>query len=605
MAPVSTASKAFLSALLLLCISVAATYACFTYFQASERAVTHTWEVRSAVGDLESAVNYAARARMSYLMSGDAPDLNEYKGLVSRIPAELRRLCDLTRDNPVQVDNCERLGALTTDRIRAWDETISQKLQGQVLDLNSLLQLNLRLSAQYSLATAGITAEENRLLAIRKRKAQHGFGLAVTAVVASFTIAIFLLYLHYRLLANELAAREAAERQARSSFERESAMLREQERYRSFVESVKDYAIYVLDAEGRVASWNKGAERIKGYSASEIVGQSFSRFFTEEDLREGKPEEELRIAAQQGHFEGEAWRVRKDGTRFWASNVLTAIKGEQGKLEGFAKVTRDVTERKHAEESLRRANTELAAEVAERATVEKLLAASEQALRGLSLHLLRTQDEERKRIGRELHDSLGQYLAMLKMNLDLLQMGLPAGSDPRGQLAECIRLAEESMREVRTISYLLYPPMLEEVGLKSAVPWFLEGFAVRSGVQATLEIDPEFRRLERDVELALFRVLQEGLTNVHRHSGSPTARVRLFVENGYAVLEIQDRGRGIPRHLLASSSQEWQGSIGVGIRGMNERMQQLGGRLEVASSESGTTVTARVPGAQPVSALSA
>src|SRR5579862_6953167 len=150
-----------------------------------------------------------------------------------------------------------------------------------------------------------------------------------------------------------------------------------EEKFRLFVEAVEDYAIYTLDPEGRVTSWNQGAERITGYSASEIVGQHFSLFFTEEDKREQKPQHELQIAAEQTRFETEAWRVRKGGSQFWANVVLTAIKDDRGTLMGFVKVTRDFTERMRASEVLRQTNIALAAEVNERKAAEEKLAASE------------------------------------------------------------------------------------------------------------------------------------------------------------------------------------------------------------------------------------
>lgn len=235
-------------------------------------------------------------------------------------------------------------------------------------------------------------------------------------------------------------------------------------------------------------------------------------------------------------------------------------------------------------------------EVAERKRAEEKLAYSERSLRQLSLHLLRTQDEERRRIGRELHDSLGQYLAMLKLNIESVQSDLGSNNgSSQDQIGQCVRLADESIKEVRTISYLLYPPMLEEVGLKSAIPWYLDGFSKRSNIQTTFELDPGLGRLQRDTELALFRVLQESLTNVHRHSGSQTADIKLTRKDGFAVLEIQDQGKGISPSLLERSSSDWMGSMGVGLRGMNERMQQLGGMLEVTCGEAGTTVVASVP----------
>jgi signal transduction histidine kinase len=141
----------------------------------------------------------------------------------------------------------------------------------------------------------------------------------------------------------------------------------------------------------------------------------------------------------------------------------------------------------------------------------------------------------------------------------------------------------------------LYPPMLEEMGLKSAIPWYLDGFSKRSNIVTSFEIDPDFGRLPAEVELALFRILQESLTNVHRHSGSSTATIRLSRQGGTAWLEVEDMGKGIPPMLLEQSGEDWMGSLGVGLRGMNERMRQLGGKLEVYSREGGTVVVASVP----------
>jgi signal transduction histidine kinase len=221
---------------------------------------------------------------------------------------------------------------------------------------------------------------------------------------------------------------------------------------------------------------------------------------------------------------------------------------------------------------------------------------SERSLRDLSLHLLRTQDEERKRIGRDLHDSLGQYLAVLKLKLESLASLVGSESDLAAQdVAQCIRLADDSIKEVRTVSYLLYPPMLEEMGLKSAIPWYLGGFSSRSGIKAAFKIDESFGRLPSDAELAMFRVLQESLTNVHRHSGSGTAEVRLLTRDGNAVLEIEDMGKGFDQTVLEQGGKDWMGALGVGVRGMNERMNQLKGKLEIISQESGTLVRATIP----------
>jgi len=362
-----------------------------------------------------------------------------------------------------------------------------------------------------------------------------------------------------------------------------------EDRFRLFVGAVQDYAIFMLDPTGNVVSWNRGARSIKGYEASEIIGKNFSTFYPEEDVRSGKPAMELEVAAREGRFEDEGWRVRKDGSMFWANVIITAIRDEFGRLVGFGKVTRDITEKMQAQRAVDRANQELRKEILERRATERRLADSEHSLRSLSLHLLRTQDEERKRIGRDLHDSLGQLLTALKIGLASIKRD--AQTDEI--VSKCSHLADDCIREVRTISYLLYPPMLEELGLKSAIPWYLDGFAERSGIKTSFECSAGFDRLPRETELGLFRVLQEALTNVHRHSESLVAKVRLRMEASSALLEIEDAGKGIRGDVLGDSGELPR--IGVGLRGMDERMRQLGGRLEIASNGQGTTLTAVVP----------
>jgi PAS domain S-box-containing protein len=357
---------------------------------------------------------------------------------------------------------------------------------------------------------------------------------------------------------------------------RELALHRSEERSHLFIDGVKDYAIFMLDPDGCVSTWNVGAERIKGYKASEIIGRHFSVFYPDEERRSGKPAWELEVAVKVGRFEDDGWRVRKDGTSFWANVIITPIKDAAGDLLGFTKVTRDFTERMLAQKALQDS--------------QRKLQESERSLRDLSLHLLRTQDEERRRIGREIHDSLGQYLAALKMKLDLM-----VSSPPSTDEIDCAHLLEECVKAVRTISYLLYPPMLEEMGLKSAVPWYLEGFSKRSGVQATFQIPDDFERISRDAELVLFRVLQESLTNVQRHSGSTTAEITISRSDKDIVLEVADHGKGLPAEILEKGSQDWMGSIGVGLRGMSERLHQLGGSLDISSNERGTRVRATLP----------
>jgi signal transduction histidine kinase len=264
---------------------------------------------------------------------------------------------------------------------------------------------------------------------------------------------------------------------------------------------------------------------------------------------------------------------------------LFADLAERGKAEASRAI---------AYEALQHTNEKLEREVKDRREAQAKLQESERRMRDLSVRVLQLQDEEHRRIGRELHDSVGQYLAALRMALDSAKTAL-AGKliENRAQekLAECVDLLDESIREVRTTSYLLHPPLLEECGLRSAIPSYVEGFSRRSGIQVTVDIAPDFSRLPGDAELALFRVLQESLTNVHRHSGSSTAYIRVLRQEGLAILEISDQGKGIPGDSRANPSPK----IGVGLQGMTERMRQLGGDLCMESGTGGTTVRATIP----------
>ncbi len=215
---------------------------------------------------------------------------------------------------------------------------------------------------------------------------------------------------------------------------------------------------------------------------------------------------------------------------------------------------------------------------------------AEASLRALSVRLLELQDQERRKFSRELHDSLGQYLVGVKMNLTMLGNSVPAN----GLIVESMKLLDEAMAETRTISHLLHPPLLDETGFASAARWYVEGFAKRSGIPTRLDIPEDFDRLPSSIELALFRVLQESLTNVHRHSKSPRADVSLRLFQGEVVLRVRDYGKGIPEDVLDRFHRN-RAHGGVGLAGMRERIHELGGRLEMDSDGHGTQVLAKMP----------
>lgn len=215
---------------------------------------------------------------------------------------------------------------------------------------------------------------------------------------------------------------------------------------------------------------------------------------------------------------------------------------------------------------------------------------AETAQRNLSARLLTLQDEERRKFARELHDSVGQHLAAIKMAISMLERKLPADS----VVKDCLKLADDAISETRTISHLLHPPLLDEAGLNSAIRWFVEGFAKRSGIHVNLHIQDGVQRFEDSTELVLFRALQESLTNVHRHSGAKRADVSLTISGNTLVLVIRDHGSGIPAAVLNTLKDEGTAG-GVGLAGMTERIREIGGRLEVNSAPYGTEIIAKVP----------
>ncbi|HLW89095.1 MAG TPA: DUF4118 domain-containing protein [Terriglobales bacterium] len=246
--------------------------------------------------------------------------------------------------------------------------------------------------------------------------------------------------------------------------------------------------------------------------------------------------------------------------------------------------------RRRREEALWAAQSELAEAVQER-TLE--LDKTNQSLRELSARLLQLQDDERRRIARELHDSVGQMLAALGMNLSSVGADIEHLAQTANRVNDSAVLVKELVQEVRTISHLLHPPLLDEAGLASALRWYIDGFVQRSKIEVELEFSEDFGRLSRDSETAIFRTVQECLTNIHRHSESPTARIRIAAVDNEIQIEVEDRGKGIPPEK--QSEMISTGTPGVGIRGMRERLRQLGGGLEIHSEGKGTRIVARLP----------
>jgi PAS domain S-box-containing protein len=367
----------------------------------------------------------------------------------------------------------------------------------------------------------------------------------------------------------------------------------------SIVDSSDD-AIVSKTLAGVITSWNAGAERLFGYTAKEAVGQSIWMIIPSD-----RRDEETRILARisQGeridHFD--TIRVRKDGIHLEISLSISPIRNAAGEIIGASKIARDITGRKRIERELHESEQRFRAladalDTQVQFRTQELLRRNAEILqqsnqlRDLSGRLMLIQDEERRRIARELHDSAGQNLAALGMGLARIEDY--ARRDPT-RLSESVKdaqdLIQDLIREIRTTSYLLHPPMLDESGLASALRWYLDGLRERSGLSIEMHIPDEFERLAPEIELAIFRLVQECLTNIHRHSGSKTAVIRVGRDSDKIFAEVQDHGKGISQERLAQIQSQ---GVGVGIRGMRERVHQSHGELIVDSSALGTKIRA-------------
>src|SRR6516164_10726120 len=351
------------------------------------------------------------------------------------------------------------------------------------------------------------------------------------------------------------------------------------------------------DLDGIIMSWNRGAHRLFGWSAEEAIGRPVT-IMVPAELHEEEASilERLREGA---HVVGyETVRVSRTRQRLHVSLTLAPVEDSSGRIVGVSTVGRDITERKRTEAKLQSAHDNLEQRVLERTTElhqkNEELVNQEGVVRELSGRLLQMQDEERRRLARELHDSVGQLLAAISMNISrVLEEKEKLSEAVRASAEENLNLLQQVSKEIRTMSHLLHPPLLDEAGLESAIRWYIDGFAERSKIHVDLDMPPNFDRLSSDQEIALFRVVQECLTNIHRHSESPTAAIRITREDGEVHLEVKDEGKGIPQDQQVALNS--YGAMGVGFRGMRERLRQLGGTLNINSSEEGTVVCATLP----------
>jgi len=369
----------------------------------------------------------------------------------------------------------------------------------------------------------------------------------------------------------------------------EEALRRSEELFRTLADSLP-HLCWMAHKDGHVFWFNQRFYDYTGATLEQIGGWRWNSLHDphllpaimerwQKSLDTGQP------------FEMEFPLRRWDGTFRWFLTRIHPVLDLEGKVSRWFGANIDIQEQRDIRQSLTEAQQELEKRV-ELRTAE--LNTANDSLRELSGRLLRIQDDERRHIARELHDSVGQLLAAVSMNTTAVSSeSYKLTPVAAAAVNENANMLEEITREIRTLSYLLHPPLLDEVGLASALSWYIKGFSDRSKIAVTIELPPRFGRLAEDLEISIFRVVQECLTNIHRHSGSPTATIYLFQQSHQIQVQVRDAGKGIPlskQHALAISS-----SGGVGFRGMRERLRQLGGTLVIESNENGTLITATIP----------
>jgi PAS domain S-box-containing protein len=480
-----------------------------------------------------------------------------YNATVAKIPGDLNRLRNVTSDNSARTPQLDMLEgdirselALLAGFIKAHQKGISN-IDADAQMARDTAELQGRVEQQLQ----QIRDDEDSLLNSRQAMSRANYRHTLNMIAISFGVALLLLILQMFLLNYSYNQYRWTEESAKQSREIVNAF---------FSSSTVGFGI--LDSQLRYTRVNDVLPRMAALKPEDLLGKSVPQVFgtrgerTEVVLRNilktGTPLLDREISAE---LPGKPGQVR-----YWLVNYFP-IPGRTGEFTQVGIIAVDVTARRIAEEALRK----------------------------LSGRLLGIQDQERRRIARELHDSLGQYLAGLKIALEMVS-NTPSPEKRNSLLAECRDILEKSITETRTLSHLLHPPLLDEAGFASAASWFVTGFSQRSGIEVRLELPEDLPRLSEAVEIALFRVLQESLTNVHRHSQARTAEIKVEVDAEEICMEVTDHGRGVPDHVLRQLRGDGT-QLGVGLAGMRERIHELGGTFDVTSNEKGTTVRAAVP----------
>lgn len=522
---------------------------------ASEQLISRTREIQTLLEDIRSDVLQASNARRGFVITGENVELAGYVTALRDLPAKLERLQESTADNPSQQKRVSALREVVDNELSFITDSINLRrdIHASQHRQIELTHKGSELVSQVFSVIREMENEENRLLTQRRTQADANYKHTIRVLSAASLIAIILIFINFYQLNRELRQREQAERLAQERLQLINAF---------FSSSAVGFAI--LDPEFRYQRVNDVLAQMAGLKPEDLLGKSLPALFVgqgqdletvlSEVIRSGDAVLDRAIAIQ---IAGESNELRH-----WTLACFPLRDG-RGQITRVGFIALDVTAQHNAEA----------------------------AYRTLSSRLLRLQDEERRRIAREMHDSLGQYLTALKINLEIASNSAPERKAEL--LAEAVGMASNCLVETRTLSHLLHPPLLDEAGLSSAARWYVNGFAERSGIKVEFDLAENFGRLPLSIETAIFRVLQESLTNIHRHAHSLAAEIHLQLNDGRVNLAIRDFGNGIPEDVLQRFLRS--GTTGVGLAGMRERIFELGGRLEIRRENPGTGVYASIP----------
>jgi PAS domain S-box-containing protein len=544
-------------------------------------------EVLRVIADTRAALVDVQNGHRGFTIEGTQAALQPYVQGTATVVRQAARLRELLREVPEQQANLAQFERLLPARLATAGRIVEARRTGGFDAARQIVATGAPAQEMEVLRNVLDAMDRQQELIFRQRaEQQHAtltrLGNSVGAVTTLLLAGLAMLYAQIR-------RRRTAQQE----------LVESEERFRLMTQSVVDYAIVMLDPAGRVQTWNAGAQRILGYTRDEAQHQALASFYPPGEAEQGSALGDLERAAQQGSHAVEAWRVRSDGSRFWASTVLNAVVTAEGEVRGFSMVLRDLSERRRMDEEKARVaeqlhslNETLEAEVASRTRELRQanadLEAAKLRLQQLSARIVEHQEQERRRVAYELHEDMAQSMSAIRIDLVRAQQDADSGQP----VADATKLLDALIAQTRAMVARLRPTMLDDLGLPEALEGELALHAKRNGWQARLVVDPkDFPGLPPQVATACFRVAQEALSNAARHAQAQHVDMVLRLRQGELELIVEDDGVGFDAAQQLAFDNEAES---FGLAFMRERARQIDGRVEIERGSGGRGVRVRL-----------